>query len=140
MEFKRKSAATPTEPHHFTLPKVEIKEWSSLAINDKMIFATTSYWLLGLIACVGLIVYFLPHVPYEIPLFFSRTFGPDQLADRNQIYMLPSGLFMIGLANFITSLKVYIKNKEASYLLSIGTIIVVTLVFLAIVNILRLTV
>lgn len=140
MEFRRKAPEAKIEPRQFKISPENIKDWSSPATNDKLIFASIIYWLIGLTASMVLIIHFLPTIPYEIPLFFSRTFGPEQLSDRNQIYLLPLALFLMGSVNLVGSLKFHAPHKELSYLLTATTIIIVTLIFLALINVLRLAV
>lgn len=138
MNFKRTTNKFRHNQHLFTTSQVKIQEWSNVAINDKVIFLSIIFWLLGVILSISLIALFLSKIPPEIPLFYSHLSGPGLLAPKNYIFLLPAGTMSIGVLNFGLSISSYSREKVLSYLLAAGTVIVTLLTVGSVGNIVHL--
>jgi len=93
-----------------------------------LLFAT------GLIILIFIIR--LPYLPPQIPLFYSKSWGEDQLVDSWMIFILPllmNGLFFI---NQFFYKKFFLENnfvKKIIDYLNLFVIISITLIFLKII-------
>src|SRR2546430_2388538 len=139
MKFKNiKTFKLNPNPQFFSTSQIKIKEWSGVAIDDRAILLSIIFWLIGIISSLLLIVYFLNKIPLEIPLFYSRVWGNQQLAPRNFLFLLPVGLLAVGIFNIGLAISTYPKNQVLSYLLSAATLLTTLFTTLCTINILRL--
>ena len=78
-----------------------------------------TFTLLGL--QILLILFFWRKLPPEIPLFYSRPWGEEQLANSWSLFILPSLTIIVFLINFSFSylVKKYFPEKEEKLLLKI---------------------
>jgi hypothetical protein len=84
----------------------------------------------------GVFFYKFSSLPPQIPLFFSRAWGEDQLADIWFIFLLPvlAHLF-IGL-NILIGKKLFTEDKLVNQIISVSNYVVIstfTFVFLKLV-------
>lgn len=64
------------------------------------------FWLAGLF----LLVFFWSKLPPQIPLFYSLPWGEEQLASPVSVLILPGGIFLIILFNFLTAIFLASEN------------------------------
>ena len=75
-------------------------------------------------------------LPPQLPLFYSRLWGEDQLADTWLIFLLPVFLNILLFLNDYLSKKIYFDNKfikNIFYYLNLFLILSFTLIFIKIV-------
>ncbi len=75
-------------------------------------------------------------LPPQIPLFYSRLWGEDQLADTWLIFLLPVFLNLLLFLNNYLLKKIYADNeliKNIFYYLNLFLIISFTLIFIKII-------
>lgn len=70
---------------------------------------------------------FYPHLPPQIPLFYSKPWGEDQLAEKWMIFLLPVLSHTIFLFNSILYNKLYIPNTISRNILQALNIFVITI-------------
>lgn len=97
--------------------------------------------LYALIICnlLMLVVFFLHlnSLPPQIPLFFSRSWGEDQLADTWFILTLPVILNFLYFFNFSIYNRFFPKNnfvKKIIIYLNLSLMIVITFIFIKIIT------
>ena len=85
-----------------------------------------SFLVLGAIS----LVFSWAKLPPQIPLFYSRPWGEEQLAPKYQIIFLPAIALFIFLFNFFSSTQLFPKETLLSrILIGIGTTLVFTFIF-----------
>ena len=129
-EFKR--------PKQFTVNREQLEDWSVLARNDRILLWGIILWLGSQLLSLVCIALFFPKLPTEIPLYYSRPWGSQQLAGKIFIFLLPAGVVVFGTVNQLLAIISYKKEKIVSYIFSIATIFVSILSTLAILNIIHL--
>ena len=122
----------------FTDSSQKIREWSDIAVNDRYLLYSCVFWLSGVIVSLALLVFYLPKIPPEIPLFYGRSWGADQIAHKSYLLLLPAGTFLLGLVNLTLGIASYHKDKLISYMLGLGICIITLLSFLTVFNIIHL--
>lgn len=82
---------------------------------------------------IALIFLLKSQLPPEIPLFYGRPFGQEQLAQSIKLIILPITAFVIALFNAI--LSVVISSRFLTQILLGVAIITTTLAFIAVLQI-----
>lgn len=72
-----------------------------------------------LVAQIVLIIWFYNQLPPEIPLFFSRPWGPDWLTSTATIFILPLFSLVTSLINYFLALFYHQRKLLLSQLLVI---------------------
>jgi len=74
-----------------------------------------------LVAQAGLILLFWRKLPPEVPLFYSRPWGKEQLANPWSLFLLPGLTLVVLLVNFafLTLVKTRLDEKDKSILTKI---------------------
>jgi hypothetical protein len=74
-----------------------------------------------LVTQLGLILLFWKKLPPEVPLFYSRPWGKEQLASPWFLFLLPGLTLVIFLVNFafLTLVKTRLDEKDRSLLTKI---------------------
>lgn len=80
----------------------------------------------------GLFLIKLQSLPPQIPLFYSRLEGDDQIADAMMIFLLP--LLSIGIVTInMIMVKKYCKNNDfvatVTYYVNLSAIVIITFIF-----------
>src|SRR6185436_8931622 len=127
-----------TQARFFTNSSERIKQWSDIAINDKYLLLVTVLWLGGIILGSLIIILFLPKVPTEIPLFYSRNWGTEQLAPKSYLLIIPGGIFLLGLVNMSLGVANYNRDKLIAYMLGLATCTITLLGLFSVINIIHL--
>lgn len=116
----------------------KISAWSQSALSDRLFLLFLFGWLapiiLGLV--YGLLIY--GQLPEEIPLFYSRSWGTDQLANRIYIFLPAAGAFLLGTFNFGIAVSRHATDKTFSYLLTGTASLVSVLATITTINIINL--
>ena len=128
----------PTERRTFIINSVDVKSWSLAAKNDKIILQTVIFWLGGILFSLLIVILFFNAIPNEVPLFYSRANGFDQLAKKTYLLLLPGGAFALGLINLCFILISYKKEKIISYTFCSITVLITILSTLSLLNIIHL--
>lgn len=82
--------------------------------KDKL-FAWSSYGLLAAVFCQLIILILLwQNLPPQVPLFYSRPWGAEQLADKRTLILLPFLLLFLGLFNIFLAGSQFLKEKLLS--------------------------
>jgi len=74
-----------------------------------------------LLAQLGLILFFWRKLPPEVPLFYSRPWGKEQLASPWLLFVLPVLTLVVSLLNFtfLTLVKKRLVEKNSNLLVNI---------------------
>jgi hypothetical protein len=74
-----------------------------------------------LVAQLGLILFFWKKLPPEVPLFYSRPWGKEQLASPWFLFLLPGLTLFVFLVNFafLTLVKIRLEKKNNNFLIKI---------------------
>lgn len=78
------------------------------------------------------------NLPPQVPLFYSRPWGEDQLARPEALFLLPLGAFFIGLINFIMAFFFFEEFPFLTRILVWSTILVFFLISIALFKIITL--
>ncbi len=95
------------------------------------------YLLIGadiLMGLTGLLKF--SHLPPQIPLFYSKPWGEDQLADLWMIILLPILMHVLFFFNKFVTRKFFSQDdlvKKIMYYLNIGIIVGITFIFIRII-------
>ena len=73
-------------------------------------------------------------LPPEIPLFYSRPWGAEQLANSSQIFLLPVSSFIVLMLNIFFSVFLLRTNSLLSKLLIITSLVFSAFALIAIVR------
>lgn len=99
------------------------------------------HMLYGLIGCniimIGVLLLGFNHLPPQIPLFFSKPWGEDQLVDTWMIFLLPILLDVLYFVNLTLYKRYFLGNefvKKIVDYLNILLMVSVTLIFIKIVT------
>lgn len=88
------------------------------------------------ILSVGLLIWRFPVLPPEVPLWFSRPWGADQLASHYWLILLPvSGIFWYGI-NLLIGIYVTTEYLIFTQMLFLSSLIVSLLSFITLIKIL----
>lgn len=96
------------------------------------------YALIGSnIVMIGTLLLRFSHLPPQIPLYFSKPWGEDQLVDNWMIFLLPVLLDILYFAN-VSLVKRYFKEnelvKKIIQYLNVFLMIAFTLIFIKIIS------
>lgn len=136
--MKFKISKKPLEPRTFSINPPNVSSWSLTAKGDKVILQTIIVWLSGILFSLIIITLFFNAIPNEIPLFYSRAIGSDQLSKKLYLLLLPGGTFGLGIINLCFILIAYKKEKIISYTFCLITVLVTLLSTLSVLNIIHL--
>lgn len=95
--------------------------------QDPFCFWGLAFSLIFLSLGVIFLAFFWPHLPPQIPLFYSRPWGEEQLASKTQLIFLPLFSFLIFASSLLASAGFFAKDPFLSQIL-IGTGSVLVLV------------
>jgi len=102
----------------------------------------TSLRLVIILAVIeaSLIGFLYKRIPLQVPLFFSRPWGEEQLAPRFYLFSLPLGLIILTVVNVWIAAQFYEKDSLLTYLLIFSITLVSLLVSVTLFQILFLVV
>lgn len=89
------------------------------------------------IVMIGVLLLRFNHLPPQIPLFFSKPWGEDQLVDSWMIFLLPLLLNILYFANINLVKRYFQENdlvKKMIQYLNIFLIVAFTLIFIKIIT------
>lgn len=89
--------------------------------------------------CVFLAL-FWSKLPPQIPLFYSRPWGEEQLAEKVQIIFLPTFAFFIFLSALLSSLRIFSKEPLLARILIGSSAILIFLFTVALFQIISLVI
>lgn len=70
------------------------------------------------------LLFFVFSLPPEIPLFYSRPWGENQLASPSLIWLLPTAAFITGLLNFYLAANFFEEMPFLSHVLSWSSVLI----------------
>lgn len=79
-------------------------------VSDPVCLWGLSFSLLFLALSGIFLALFWSRIPPQVPLFYSRTWGEQQLASKTELLLLPSLTFSIFLFHFFLALKFFSKE------------------------------
>lgn len=79
-----------------------------------------------------------PKLPTELPLFYSRPWGDEQLGTPPELFILPAGAFFVLIINSYFSYRALSLWLLLSRVLSVGAAVVSILSFIALFKIITL--
>lgn len=103
-------------------------------MREKLIKAFTQISLFFLIAQILIIVSVWRFLPPEIPLFYSRPWGKDQLVSYPAIVILPAICLIVFFANTVVS---QLATKEETLVKKMLTITSLTFSFLILISLVQ---
>ncbi|MBI4100624.1 hypothetical protein HY439_02680 [Candidatus Microgenomates bacterium] len=66
---------------------------------------------------VFLLVLNWQNLPPQVPIFYNRLWGEDQLGKREELLLLPSIAFVFFIINILLATKIYLKEGLISLIL-----------------------
>lgn len=116
----------------FSFP--EIKQELDLLLNEKLLQRAIR-WVFGfLVFDLLLVVSLWSNLPPEVPLFYSRPWGQEQLAQKLWLFFLPFICFLVTIINFRLASLFY---KKEPFLAKIFVWTSFIIAFLVSINIIR---
>lgn len=112
--------------------------WMRSAANDKYFRAFFFSWIIPLVLILVYILINFWGLPKDIPLFYSRVWGEDQIIKRAFIFLPVTGTLLLGIFNFSLAVSFHEKNRVISYFLAGSSCLVSLLSMITIFNIINL--
>lgn len=122
----------------FTNTSSAITSWSRPALSDRIIAIPLFLGLIVIVLPTIFTIFYFKNLPYQIPLFYSRTWGEAQLAKTIYIFLPLAGATLLGIFNFALAISLYNKEKILSYFLSGTAMLVAVLAAITVFNIVNL--
>ncbi len=116
----------------------KVDGWSSSARNDRVFLFAWIVWVLVLIVAVAYLFFSEGKLPVQVPLFYSRPWGEDQLAQKAYLWLLPGGAFLLSLSNFGFAVFLHKEDAFLARTLSWVAVAVAVLTTFSLVNIIQL--
>ena len=107
---------------------------------EKSISTQIRVGVILIIIQVGLIIFFYPKLPPQIPLFFSRPWGEQQLIQPILIIILPIFSLVFLIINSLIASMFLEKEKFLSQILAFGSVLFATFNTIALVKIFSLVI
>jgi hypothetical protein len=104
--------------------------------QDRLSLALLAIGCLAAVALIGLLCFWFPRLPYEVPLHFDAAGNPDRLEVRSEIFIIPLIGLLTLLFNGVLGGLTYRRERMASYLLWGGSILIHVLLWTAVFGIL----
>lgn len=110
------------KPRNLSFKNIDFKE---LSREDPFVGNSLSLSVLIIVAALLFVGIFWTNLPKELPLFYSKPWGEDQLVEKLWIF-LPSAIAVLFL--FVNSIAIfYTQNSFLKKMLAAGTLVVSTL-------------
>ncbi len=106
--------------------------------KDRVALVAVSFWLFFLFSSIFYLLIYFPNLPVSIPLFFSRSWGEPQLAQKIYLWVLPVGNLFLGVVNVSFAISLHRSNQFLSRILLAITPIISLLSALSVINIINL--
>lgn len=103
--------------------------------TDKVsLISTLIFVSLTLILTVFLLI-FLNHLPPKLPLFYSYAWGENQLVQKEQLFILPAIMVLIGLINISLASQLHPAQLALKRMLILSTLTVSIIIFISYIKI-----
>lgn len=112
--------------------------WSQSAKEDRFFILFLFPWVIPLLLSTIFILFRIGDLPNEIPLFYSRIWGVNQLALKQYIFLPVFGTVLLGIFDLGIAVNLHSQNRVQSYLLAGTASLVSILSLITIFNIIRL--
>jgi hypothetical protein len=109
--------------------------WNSMSENW-LIRVVQKFVIILFVLSVGFLVWLFPTLPPEVPLWFSRPWGADQLASPYWLILLPVTSLLWYAVDLVISIYVTAEYLIFSQLLFLSSLIVSILSFITMIKIL----
>lgn len=102
---------------------ISIEDMKETFTNLKLIrrdkITKPAIWLCFLIIFSGfsILIYQFSRLPPEVPLFYSRSWGEEQLARREFLFLLPSFSLIVLILNLFAAGRIFSKEKLLAQIL-----------------------
>lgn len=84
-----------------------MKEIFKKILADKISLVGLGIFLFFLIFNLGFLIFNFPQLPPQIPLFYSRPWGEEQLAQKGQLFLLPGISLLVFFLNLLGAIWVF---------------------------------
>lgn len=108
------------------------------AFSDRLFWLFFGSWFLSIFISLIYILINFSSLPKEIPLFYSRVWGEEQLAKNIYIFLPVTGIFLLGIFDFGLAISWHSRDRVFSYLLFGTASLAAILVLVTTVNIINL--
>lgn len=108
-------------------------------LKNNWTFTLSNRFILGsTLISTGLIAWRFQSLPPQVPLWFSRPWGQDELAAPGWLFFLPAGILVWHLFNFLAAVYVVIENRVFTQILFFTSILISVMALITVVRILTL--
>lgn len=115
-----------------------IEDISKSLFSDRLILTFFIAWSFSVILTFIYGLLYFKRLPLQIPLFYSRPIGEQQLASSEMIFLPVVGSFILGIISFLIASFQIKENKVLAYILSGAAPLVGILVMITTLNIINL--
>lgn len=119
-------------------PGQTLEDISKGVLSDKLILTFFLAWVFAVILTFAYVLFFFKNLPLQIPLFYSRQVGEQQLSATVFIFMPVVGAFLFGIVSFVSASFSIKENQVLAYILSGSAPLVALLVMITTLNIINL--
>lgn len=95
--------------------------------QDKTVFYSYAFSLVLIIVVINSFAIFYPNLPSQIPLFYSLSWGENQLGDLGQFVILPSIIGLSSLVNLLISWQLHESQIVLKRMLAISSLTIALL-------------
>lgn len=103
--------------------------------QNKILRALTLVEILEILVYPVVLIIKYPSIPPQIPLFYSRPRGTDQLADSRILFIIPAACILMLIIHIFLTSRFLKTEKLASYLITIISVTSNTLILITILRI-----
>lgn len=100
-------------------------------IRDKNCFLGIKFFLLLSLFSIFYSLFAIPRLPPQIPFFYSRPWGEDQLGRPYFLWFLSLGFLLIGFLNITLACLLYEKSSLLARILVWGSVLTALIIGLA---------
>lgn len=104
-------------------------------LQDRLLLILFACALVANVLLFGYLIARFNNLPDPLPLHFDTTGLPDRIESKNGIFALPMIGFSILILNTGLGLLLHQRERAATVLLTVGTLGIQTLLWIAIINI-----
>ncbi len=119
-------------------PRQTLENISKSLFSDRLVLTFAIAWVFAVTLTLVYTSYFFKNLPLQVPLFYSRPWGEQQLAGQALIFVPVAGSFIFGLVSFLLASYSIKEKRVLGYILSGSAPLVAILAMITTLNIVNL--
>lgn len=103
--------------------------------NKPLLYLGLSPLIISAVLAIFILLFF-KHLPDKLPLFYSLSWGENQLVDHNQFLIIPASIVLVTLVNLLIVGQLHNQQSFFKKVLLINTFIVSLILVITFIKIL----